>query len=85
MHEYGHIDDRLVYDLLKNNMEDFDSIRKEIIAALKLFRMAGNPTALDERQALFPDPTVDVEVGVPPGENTFRLLADFPAKIERVT
>jgi len=38
VHEYGHIDDRLVYGLLKNNMEDFDSIRKEIIAALKLFR-----------------------------------------------
>lgn len=35
VHEYGHIDDRLVYDVLKNNMDDFSSIRKEIIAALK--------------------------------------------------
>lgn len=35
VHEYGHIDDRLVYDVLKNNMDDFNSIRKEIIAALK--------------------------------------------------
>ena len=35
VHEYGHIDDRLVYDVLKNNMEDYYSIRKEIITALK--------------------------------------------------
>lgn len=35
VHEYGHIDDRLVYDVLKNNIDDFNSIRKEIIAALK--------------------------------------------------
>ena len=35
VHEYGHIDDRLVYDVLKNNIGDFSSIRKEIIAALK--------------------------------------------------
>lgn len=42
VHEYGRLDDRLVYDLLKNNMEDFDSIRKEIIAALKLFRTTGS-------------------------------------------
>jgi uncharacterized protein YutE (UPF0331/DUF86 family) len=35
VHEYGHIDDRLVFDVLKNNMEDYNSIRKEIIAALK--------------------------------------------------
>lgn len=35
VHEYGHVDDRLVYDVLKNNMDDFNSIRKEIIAALK--------------------------------------------------
>lgn len=35
VHEYGHINDRLVYDVLKNNMDDFNSIRKEIIAALK--------------------------------------------------
>lgn len=42
VHEYGRIDDRIVYDLLKNHMEDFDSIRKEIIAALKLFRTTGS-------------------------------------------
>jgi len=35
VHEYGHIDDRLVYGILKNNIEDFSSIRKEIIAAVK--------------------------------------------------
>ena len=35
VHEYGHIDDRLVYDVLKNNIDDFNLIRKEIIAALK--------------------------------------------------
>jgi len=37
VHEYGRIDDRIVYDLLKNHMEDFGSIRNEIIAALKMF------------------------------------------------
>jgi uncharacterized protein YutE (UPF0331/DUF86 family) len=35
VHEYGRIDDRLVYDLLKNNINDFDAIRKEIIACVK--------------------------------------------------
>jgi uncharacterized protein YutE (UPF0331/DUF86 family) len=35
VHEYGRIDDRLVYDVLKNDINDFNSIRKEIIAALK--------------------------------------------------
>ncbi len=35
VHVYEHIDDRLVYDVLKNNIDDFNSIRKEIIAALK--------------------------------------------------
>lgn len=35
VHEYGRIDDRLVYDVLKNNIEDFDVIRKEIVAAVK--------------------------------------------------
>jgi len=35
VHEYGRIDDRLVYDVLKNNIEDFDAIRKEIVAAVK--------------------------------------------------
>ena len=34
VHEYGHIDDRLVYDVLKNNKNDFNAIRKEIITAL---------------------------------------------------
>jgi uncharacterized protein YutE (UPF0331/DUF86 family) len=35
VHEYGRIDDRLVYDVLKNKIEDFDAIRKEIVAAVK--------------------------------------------------
>jgi uncharacterized protein YutE (UPF0331/DUF86 family) len=35
VHEYGRIDDRLVYDALKNNIDDFDAIRKEIIAAVR--------------------------------------------------
>lgn len=35
VHEYGRIDDRLVYDVLKNNIEDFDAIRKEIVAAVR--------------------------------------------------
>lgn len=35
VHEYGRIDDRLVYDVLKNNIEDFDVIRKKIVAAVK--------------------------------------------------
>lgn len=35
VHEYGHIDDRLVYDVLKNNIDDFDAVRKEIIAAVR--------------------------------------------------
>ncbi len=35
VHEYGRIDDRLVYDLLMNNFNDFDAIRKEIIAAVR--------------------------------------------------
>ncbi len=35
VHEYGRIDDRLVYDALKNNINDFDAIRKEIIAAIR--------------------------------------------------
>jgi uncharacterized protein YutE (UPF0331/DUF86 family) len=35
VHEYGHIDDRLVYEALKKNMGDFSSIREEILIALK--------------------------------------------------
>jgi uncharacterized protein YutE (UPF0331/DUF86 family) len=35
VHEYGRIDDRLVYNLLTNNIDDFKAIRKEIIAAVK--------------------------------------------------
>jgi uncharacterized protein YutE (UPF0331/DUF86 family) len=35
VHEYGHIDDRLVYNVLKTNLDDFNAIRKEIITVLK--------------------------------------------------
>ena len=35
VHEYGRIDDNLVYDILKNNIEDFRAFKKEILDALK--------------------------------------------------
>ncbi len=35
VHEYGHIDDNLVYDILKNNIKNFRAFKKEILKALK--------------------------------------------------
>ncbi|MGB6340804.1 MAG: DUF86 domain-containing protein [Candidatus Aminicenantaceae bacterium] len=35
VHEYGHIDDDLVYGILKNNIKDFRAFKKEILDALK--------------------------------------------------
>jgi len=35
LHEYGHIDDDLVYGILKNNIKDFRAFKKEILDALK--------------------------------------------------
>ena len=31
VHEYGRIDDRLVYEVLKNNLNDFEEFKKEIL------------------------------------------------------
>jgi len=35
VHEYGRIDDNLVYDILKNNIKNFRAFKKEILKALK--------------------------------------------------
>ena len=35
VHEYGHIDDDLVYGFLKNNIKDFRAFKKEILDAIK--------------------------------------------------
>jgi len=33
VHEYGRIDDELVYEVLKNKLDDFDVFKKEILQA----------------------------------------------------
>ena len=34
VHEYGRIDDRLVYEVLKNNLNDFKEFKKEILQTI---------------------------------------------------
>lgn len=34
VHEYGRIDDRLVYEVLKNNLNDFEEFKKEILQTI---------------------------------------------------
>jgi uncharacterized protein YutE (UPF0331/DUF86 family) len=35
VHRYGTVDDELVYDLLENNLTDFQDFRKEILKLTK--------------------------------------------------
>lgn len=35
VHEYGRIDDELVYEVLKNKLDDFDVFKKEILQATR--------------------------------------------------
>jgi uncharacterized protein YutE (UPF0331/DUF86 family) len=35
VHEYGRIDDQLVYELLQNKLEDFDTFKHEILEAIR--------------------------------------------------
>ena len=34
IHEYGHVDDRTVYEFLRMKMDDFESFKREILEAL---------------------------------------------------
>lgn len=35
VHEYGHVDDSIVYEILKNNLNDFGAFKEEILQAIK--------------------------------------------------
>lgn len=37
VHEYGRVDDRIVFDIIVNRMGDFDDFKREILEALKKF------------------------------------------------
>jgi uncharacterized protein YutE (UPF0331/DUF86 family) len=36
VHEYGHVDDMIVYEILQNNLNDFDAFKQEILQAIKV-------------------------------------------------
>ncbi len=36
VHEYGEVDDTIVYDVLQNNLNDFEAFKKEILDAIKV-------------------------------------------------
>jgi uncharacterized protein YutE (UPF0331/DUF86 family) len=35
VHEYGRIDDQLVYEILQNKLDDFDTFKHEILEAIR--------------------------------------------------
>jgi uncharacterized protein YutE (UPF0331/DUF86 family) len=35
VHEYGHVDDSIVYEILQNNLNDFGAFKQEILQAIK--------------------------------------------------
>lgn len=35
VHEYGHVDDSIVYEILQNNLNDFESFKQEILRTIK--------------------------------------------------
>jgi uncharacterized protein YutE (UPF0331/DUF86 family) len=35
VHEYGGVDDRIVYEVLQNSMDDFERFKREILQALQ--------------------------------------------------
>jgi uncharacterized protein YutE (UPF0331/DUF86 family) len=36
LHEYGHVDDMNVYEVLQNNLNDFEVFKQEILQAIKM-------------------------------------------------
>lgn len=36
VHEYGHVDDMIVYEILQNNLNDFEAFKQEILQAIKV-------------------------------------------------
>jgi uncharacterized protein YutE (UPF0331/DUF86 family) len=36
VHEYGHVDDMIVYEVLQNNLNDFEIFKREILQAIKI-------------------------------------------------
>lgn len=36
VHEYGHINDMIVYEILQNNLNDFEAFKQEILGAIKM-------------------------------------------------
>jgi uncharacterized protein YutE (UPF0331/DUF86 family) len=36
VHEYGHVDDMIVYEILQNNLNDFEEFKQEILQAIKM-------------------------------------------------
>ena len=36
VHEYGHVDDMIVYEVLQNNLNDFEVFKQEILQAIKM-------------------------------------------------
>lgn len=36
VHEYRHVDDMIVYEILQNNLNDFDAFKQEILQAIKV-------------------------------------------------
>lgn len=36
VHEYGHVDDRIVYEILQNHLNDFDTFKQEILQAIQV-------------------------------------------------
>jgi uncharacterized protein YutE (UPF0331/DUF86 family) len=35
VHEYGRIDDRIIYEVLQHRLDDFDAFKREILQALQ--------------------------------------------------
>jgi uncharacterized protein YutE (UPF0331/DUF86 family) len=35
VHEYGHVDDMIVYEILQNNLNDFEAFKQEILRTIK--------------------------------------------------
>lgn len=35
VHEYGHVDDVIVYEILQNNLNDFEAFKQEMLQAIK--------------------------------------------------
>ncbi|MFN3420612.1 MAG: type VII toxin-antitoxin system HepT family RNase toxin [Armatimonadota bacterium] len=38
VHEYGRVDDRIVFDIIVNRMDDFEVFKREILEALRKFQ-----------------------------------------------